>query len=80
MSGCAFRWFRGDVLVVASTGERSRITGTGALVWMVLGEPGTASQIGERIEESWPHLGSAAEFPVDDAVRTLSKAGLVALR
>lgn len=67
-------------MVVAPTGQRSRITGTGALVWMVLAEPGTVSQIGERIEESWPHLGAASEFPVVDAVRTLSGTGLVHLR
>lgn len=75
--GWVFRWFRGDVLAVAPDGERSRISGAGALVWMALDEPADLGALGHRIGHGWPDLGPLDGATIAQAVEVLVDAGAV---
>lgn len=75
-----FRWFRGDVLIVGPDGGRARISGAGALVWMVLDAPAGPGEIRRRIERQWPDLGAVDEAGITRAVEALQGAGVVTRR
>lgn len=72
-----FRWFRGDVLIVGPDGGRARVSGAGALVWMVLDAPAGPGEIRRRVQHRWPDLGAVDEAGTARALEVLVAAGVV---
>jgi hypothetical protein len=65
------------VLILGPDGGRARISGAGALVWMVLDAPAGPSEIRLRIERRWPDLGTVDEATTAQAIEALVAAGVV---
>ncbi len=73
--GWVHRILTGKVVLAAAGAEYRELSGGASVVWIVLDEPGTVGDIGDRVADA---LGSTVEDDqLRDAVQQMSDAGLI---